>query len=246
MADGTTFKIDGRDVLAKPGQTILQAALDQEIYIPYLCYYPKMKPVGSCRACMVEVEANGRTMTVASCTTPPMPDSEVTTNSLEIKELRKDVLELLMTEHPHGCLTCHRIELCGPQDICQRHVTVTDRCTICPKNERCELKDTVRLVELDLRTPLNYHRRDLQTTLPPAAAKNQTISIGQFCEVLSISRHTAYKLRDSHQVRMINVSIHDDQPTYRIQITEVERFINSRQTMPQKRSKKLPRVNRFG
>jgi predicted molibdopterin-dependent oxidoreductase YjgC len=161
MADGTTFKIDGQEVTAKPGQTILQAAMDQDIYIPYLCYYPKMKPQGSCRACMVEVEANGRTMTVASCTTPPMPDAEVATNTDAVKELRRDIIELLMTEHPHGCLTCHRIELCGPQDICQRHVTVTDRCTICPKNERCELKDTVRLVELDLRTPLNYHRRDL-------------------------------------------------------------------------------------
>lgn len=161
MADGTTFKIDGRDVVAKPGQTILQAAMDQDIYIPYLCYYPKMKPQGSCRACMVEVEANGRKMTVASCTTPPMPDAEVTTNSEEVQGLRRNVVELLMSEHPHGCLTCHRIELCGPQDICQRHVTVTDRCTICPKNERCELKDTVRMVELDLRTPLNYHRRDL-------------------------------------------------------------------------------------
>ncbi|MBT7004146.1 MAG: 4Fe-4S binding protein, partial [Chloroflexi bacterium] len=161
MADGTTFKIDGRDVVAKPGQTILQAAMDQDIYIPYLCYYPKMKPQGSCRACMVEVEANGRKMTVASCTTPPMPDAEVTTNSEDVQDLRRNVIELLMTEHPHGCLTCHRIELCGPQDICQRHVTVTDRCTICPKNERCELKDTVRMVELDLRTPLNYHRRDL-------------------------------------------------------------------------------------
>ena len=161
MADGTTFKIDGRDVVAKPGQTILQAAMDQDIYIPYLCYYPKMKPQGSCRACMVEVEANGRKMMVASCTTPPMPDAEVTTNSEEVQGLRRNVIELLMSEHPHGCLTCHRIELCGPQDICQRHVTVTDRCTICPKNERCELKDTVRSVELDLRTPLNYHRRDL-------------------------------------------------------------------------------------
>ncbi|MBN4064212.1 molybdopterin-dependent oxidoreductase [Dehalococcoides mccartyi] len=161
MADGTTFKIDGRDVVAKPGQTILQAAMDQDIYIPYLCYYPKMKPQGSCRACMVEVEANGRTMTVASCTTPPMPDAVVSTNTDAVKDLRRNVIELLMTEHPHGCLTCHRIELCGPQDICQRHVTVTDRCTICPKNERCELKDTVRMVELDLRTPLNYHRRDL-------------------------------------------------------------------------------------
>lgn len=110
---------------------------------------------------MVEVEANGRKMTVASCTTPPMPDAEVTTDSEEVQGLRRNVVELLMSEHPHGCLTCHRIELCGPQDICQRHVTVTDRCTICPKNERCELKDTVRSVELDLRTPLNYHRRDL-------------------------------------------------------------------------------------
>lgn len=110
---------------------------------------------------MVEVEANGRKMMVASCTTPPMPDAEVTTTGEEVEGLRRNVVELLMSEHPHGCLTCHRIELCGPQDICQRHVTVTDRCTICPKNERCELKDTVRMVELDLRTPLNYHRRDL-------------------------------------------------------------------------------------
>jgi len=161
MADVTTFKIDGQEVIAQRGQTILQAAMDQDIYIPYLCYYPKMKPVGSCRTCMVEVEANGRKMIVAACTTPPMPDAEVTVNNDAVKELRRDVIELLMTEHPHGCLTCHRIELCGPQDICQRHVTVTDRCTICPKNERCELKDTVRMVELDLRTPLNYHRRDI-------------------------------------------------------------------------------------
>ena len=59
MADGITFTIDGRDVVAQPGHTILQAALDQEIYIPYLCYYPKMKPEGTCRTCMVEVEVNG-------------------------------------------------------------------------------------------------------------------------------------------------------------------------------------------
>ncbi len=161
MPDEIKFNIDDKQIVAKPGQTILQAAMDEDIYIPYLCYYPKMKPQGSCRACMVEVTANGRTMTVASCTTPPMPDSTVITNNEEIGELRKNVIELLMAEHPHGCLTCHRIELCGPQDICQRHVSVTDRCTICPKNERCELKDTVRSVELDLRTPLNYHRRNL-------------------------------------------------------------------------------------
>ena len=161
MADGIQFTIDGQALEAKPGETILQAALSAGIYIPYLCYFPNMKPYGACRTCVVDTEANGRKMTVASCTATPMPDMTVETKNESVSELRRGIIELLMSEHPHGCLTCHRIELCGPQDLCQRHVDVTDRCTICPKNERCELKDTVRLVELDLRTPLNYNRRDL-------------------------------------------------------------------------------------
>ncbi len=161
MADNISFTIDGTPVEAKPGQTVLQAAMDAGIYIPYLCYFPKMKPYGACRACVVETEMGGRKAVVASCTAPAAPGLVVSSKTEQITDLRRDVIELLMAEHPHGCLTCHRIELCGPQDICQRHVSVTDRCTICPKNERCELKDTVRIVELDLRTPLNYHRRNL-------------------------------------------------------------------------------------
>ncbi len=161
MPDQIKFTIDGQQIEAEPGQTILQAALEAGIYIPYLCYFPNMKPYGACRTCVVDTEANGRKMTLASCTASPMPDMVVETKNDSVNELRRGIIELLMSEHPHGCLTCHRIELCGPQDVCQRHIDVTDRCTICPKNERCELKDTVRSVELDLRTPLNYNRRDL-------------------------------------------------------------------------------------
>ncbi len=153
--------IDGVSVTAKPEQTVLQAALDAGIYIPYLCYYPKMKPYGACRSCVVETDHNGRKGIVASCTAPCAPGMVVNISTPQVLELRRGVIEMLMSEHPHGCLTCHRIELCGPQDICQRHVAVTDRCTICPKNERCELKDTVRSVDLDLRTPLSYNRRNL-------------------------------------------------------------------------------------
>ena len=156
-----TVTIDGKIIEAKPNQTILQAALDVGIYIPYLCYYPGMKPYGACRTCVVEVEANGRKGLLTSCTVPCSQDMKVNTVEEGAKQLRRGIVELLVSEHPHGCLTCHRIELCGPQDICQRHVAVTDRCTICPKNERCELKDTVRAVELDLHTPLNYNRRNL-------------------------------------------------------------------------------------
>lgn len=161
MPDPIKFTIDDQELEAEPGQTILQAALEAGIYIPYLCYFPNMKPYGACRTCVVDTDMGGRKMTLASCTAMPTPDMVVETNNESVSELRRGIIELLMSEHPHGCLTCHRIELCGPQDVCQRHVDVTDRCTICPKNERCELKDTVRSVELDLRTPLNYNRRDL-------------------------------------------------------------------------------------
>ena len=85
----------------------------------------------------------------------------VETNGEDTVGLRKGIMELLISEHPHGCLNCHRIELCGPTDVCLRHVSVNDRCVTCPKNERCELKDTVRYMEMELTTPLTYNNRHL-------------------------------------------------------------------------------------
>ncbi len=151
--------IDGKEVTAQPGQTVMQAAMDAGIYIPYLCYWPGMKPYGACRMCVVEVE--GQRGTPASCTLPAANGMVVNTSPSEVEGLRNNILELLLSEHPHGCLTCHRIELCGPQDICLRHVRVTDRCVVCPKNERCELKDTVRYMGMELESSLEYKYRDL-------------------------------------------------------------------------------------
>lgn len=151
--------IDGKEVTAQPGQTVIQAAMDAGIYIPYLCYWPGMKPYGACRMCVVEVE--GQRGTPASCTLPAANGMVVNTSPSEVEGLRNNILELLLSEHPHGCLTCHRIELCGPQDICLRHVRVTDRCVVCPKNERCELKDTVRYSNMNMETPLTYNYRNL-------------------------------------------------------------------------------------
>ena len=160
MTEAIKLTIDGAEIEAKPGQTVLQAAIDNNVYIPYLCYWPGMKPYGACRMCCVEVE--GGRGTPASCTLPVAEGMVVNTLGQEIKGLRESVLELLLSEHPHGCLTCHRIELCGPQDICLRHVRVMDRCVVCPKNERCELKDTVRYVNVNLESPLSYNYRNLQ------------------------------------------------------------------------------------
>ena len=159
MTNEVTLTIDGAEVKTKPGTMIIQAAMDAGMYIPYLCYYPGMKPFGACRMCVVEVE--GGPGTPASCTVPVADGMEVRTNTDQLVEARRQIMELLISEHPHGCLTCHRVDLCGPSDICLRHVSVNDRCVTCPKNERCELKDTVRYLEMDLDTPLTYNNRHL-------------------------------------------------------------------------------------
>ena len=168
MADEITLTIDGAEVKTQPGTMIIQAAMDAGLYIPYLCYYPGMKPFGACRMCVVKAEQrtpDGEYRPLpgspASCTTPVSEGMIVHTNTSEIKGLRKGIMEMLISEHPHGCLTCHRVELCGPSDICLRHVSVNDRCVTCPKNERCELKDTVRYLEMDMDTPLTYSNRHL-------------------------------------------------------------------------------------
>ncbi len=161
MVDKITITIDGIEVETNPGNNVLQAALDAGIYLPYLCYYPGMKSYGACRMCLIQAETKTpdggyRPMpgTPASCTTPVADGMKVYTNNSNIGDMRKGIMELLLSEHPHGCLTCHRIDLCGPTDICLRHVSVNDRCVTCPKNERCELKHTVRHLEMDKETPL--------------------------------------------------------------------------------------------
>ncbi|MSQ22360.1 MAG: 4Fe-4S dicluster domain-containing protein [Dehalococcoidia bacterium] len=169
-----TITVDGQQVQAKPGSMALEAAMEAGIYVPYLCYHTGMKPFAACRMCVVqeevevEVERDGQKVKekqlrppTASCTLPVRPGLVIKTATDSLRQLQRGILEMLISEHPHGCLTCHRIELCGPEDICQRHVSVNDRCVICPKNERCELKDTVRFFGMELESPLSYKTRDL-------------------------------------------------------------------------------------
>ena len=151
--------IDGVQVRTRPGKMVLEAAMEGGVYIPYLCYHPGMKPFAACRMCVVEVEG-GRGYP-ASCTLPVQDGMVLKNDSREVYELRRSIMDMLLSEHPHGCLTCHRVDLCGPQDICLRHVSVNDRCVTCPKNERCELKDTTRFLNMDLESPLAYKYRSL-------------------------------------------------------------------------------------
>ncbi len=159
MPDDITISIDGVEVTTQPGKMVLEAAIDAGIYVPYLCYHPGMKPYAACRMCVIEVE--GQRGYPAACTLP-VADGMVVHNQIPaVDQLRRSVMEMLIAEHPNGCLTCHRIDICGPNDVCLRHVSVNDRCVTCPKNERCELKDTVRYLGMNLESPLGYKYRNI-------------------------------------------------------------------------------------
>ena len=159
MPDDITISIDGVEVPTQPGKMVLEAAIDAGIYLPYLCYHPGMKPYAACRMCVIEVE--GQRGYPAACTLPAADGMVVRNQSPEVDRLRRSVMEMLIAEHPNGCLTCHRIDICGPNDVCLRHVSVNDRCVTCPKNERCELKDTVRYLGMSLESPLGYKYRNI-------------------------------------------------------------------------------------
>lgn len=154
-----TIAIDGVDVKTQPGKMVLEAAIDAGVYIPYLCYHSGMKPFAACRMCVVSVEG-GRGFP-ASCTLPVQDGMKIRSESHDVNELRRSVMEMLIAEHPNGCLTCHRVDICGPSDVCLRHVSVNDRCITCPKNERCEFKDTVRYLGMELESPLGYKYRQI-------------------------------------------------------------------------------------
>jgi len=97
---GTTLQIDGREVEAREGMTILEAAQQVGIEIPTLCYHEKLEPHGGCRICTVEVEVRGRPRLVAACVYPVENGLVVRTRSEKIDRIRKMILELLLAHAP--------------------------------------------------------------------------------------------------------------------------------------------------
>jgi bidirectional [NiFe] hydrogenase diaphorase subunit len=98
--DILTIKLNGRKRKAGKGQSVLEAARDCGIAIPTLCYHEALEPVGSCRLCVVEVTAGGRTRTMASCVTPVEDGMAVVTESPRIAEIRRMIMRLLLARCP--------------------------------------------------------------------------------------------------------------------------------------------------
>ena len=115
--ENITIKINGVEVSAPAGSTILEAARLAHIDIPTLCYLKEINEIGACRMCIVEVK--GARSLVASCVYPINPGMEVWTNTPKVIESRKKTLELLLSNHKKECLSCVRSGNCELQQLCK-------------------------------------------------------------------------------------------------------------------------------
>ncbi len=111
--------INGKEVEAPVGSTILQAAETAGIKIPRLCYDPDLSSLGACRLCVVEVKGNR--LLPASCVTPISPGMVVETESPAVVAARKTTLELLIANHPLDCMTCDKAGACVLQEYCYQY-----------------------------------------------------------------------------------------------------------------------------
>ena len=108
-----TFLLDGVEVPFDPGQTVLQAALAAGRHIPHLCYHPEFRPHGSCKVCTARID--GRMMT--SCTTPAEFATEVESETEELNDLRRTLIQMLFAEGNHFCPSCEKSGDCQLQAL---------------------------------------------------------------------------------------------------------------------------------
>jgi predicted molibdopterin-dependent oxidoreductase YjgC len=107
--------IDGKELKVPEGVTVLQAAKAGDIFIPTLCHHPKLSPFGGCRLCIVEVK--GYLKPVTACTTLVGEGMEILTSTPQIEELRRLVLELILSDHPNDCMVCEKTGSCTLQEL---------------------------------------------------------------------------------------------------------------------------------
>src|SRR6202008_1248483 len=110
-----SLTIDGTKVTVPEGTSIMRAAMEMGTQIPKLCATDSLEAFGSCRLCLVEIE--GRNGTPASCTTPVAEGLVVHTHTGRLKDIRRGVMELYISDHPLDCLTCAANGDCELQDM---------------------------------------------------------------------------------------------------------------------------------
>ena len=135
------FKIDGRELSAPKGTTILEAAEKAGIPIPHLCFLKDINEIGACRMCVVEVEGTGRL--VPSCNNEVLEGMVVHTNTPRVRQARLTNMHLLLSQHQSECTSCIRSGNCELQTMArdlniyhQPYASKIERSCKC-KDDRC-------------------------------------------------------------------------------------------------------------
>lgn len=123
MNKKVNITINGFPVDIKKGKTILEAAEEEGIRIPTLCYHKDLCVAGNCRVCVVEVVGQKRLS--AACATPCEDGMEILTNSLKVRNSRKHIIELLLAEHNADCTKCYRNGNCELQELASEYKIMT-------------------------------------------------------------------------------------------------------------------------
>jgi len=125
MSKMINIVINGAPLQVAEGTTILDAAKKINVHIPTLCHHDDLCIAGNCRICVVEV-GNGKTNLMAACATPVYENMEIRTNTQLIRQARKHILELLLTEHNINCIKCSYSSSCELQQLALEYRTDED------------------------------------------------------------------------------------------------------------------------
>ncbi len=160
-----TITIDNRLLEIEKNSTILQAAEAHDVYIPHLCSHPELTPYGGCRLCIVEVE--GMRGYPTACTTLAEEGMVVRTQTKTLQEMRLEILQLILSEHPSACLICSEADECLDFQQTIRKVGVSTGCRWCPKDDDCEIQKLVRSLKIEEITfPVYYRQLPVETADP--------------------------------------------------------------------------------
>lgn len=159
------LQIDGKEVRAPAGTTILEAARSAGIAIPTLCHHEQLAPFGACRLCIVEVSRGDRSQLVASCVIPVEPEMVVRTRSEKIDRLRRTLLELALAHAPHAPqLQELAVEYGADPDRYQKDASFCIHCGLCVRYcAEVEKKHAVGFIDRGIRKEISF--------LPEVAAR---------------------------------------------------------------------------
>ncbi len=115
VKDMIRLVVNGRQITAPKGKTILEICREASIFIPTLCYDERLEAYGGCRLCLVEVKGVNRPLT--ACTTPAEDGMELTTESDTLRRLRRTTLSLILSNHPNDCMCCDNAGDCALQEL---------------------------------------------------------------------------------------------------------------------------------